>query len=259
MENMSKKQMMDATGQAGISIAVDNASFESYFQNITFSNPDDPANQYVACHGIHLISTVDIGTSDSNDNGEIDYFTTNIGVINHNTMLEIKCPDLLFTTQMTVSTIDFCGTSLGSIDFSNIALSSLSLTTGPGQTTGIQYEIGRAFHVDGVSYTYNQGNSLVISNIGFVESFSGSTSDPSSWNPSGTFNIGDISGGNPATINIGSSGDRNYIAMNLPMQGSLRIGNMNCAGTDLGTLAAIDGINVIKLYIELPGRGIGRP
>jgi hypothetical protein len=45
------------------------------------------------------------------------------------------------------------------------------------------------------------------------------------------------------------------------MSGSIRIENISFGGTsqtDLGMLA-IDGLNVEKLYIEIPGRGLGTP
>jgi hypothetical protein len=48
-----------------------------------------------------------------------------------------------------------------------------------------------------------------------------------------------------------------YIGLNLPMSGSVRVENITFGGNDMGLLA-IDGMNVQKLYIEIPGRGLGK-
>lgn len=59
------------------------------------------------------------------------------------------------------------------------------------------------------------------------------------------------------TTEDGRSGDfQSYIALDLPLQGSLRIKNIHSHGTDFGPIA-IDGIRLYKNVIEFPGRGIG--
>lgn len=45
--------------------------------------------------------------------------------------------------------------------------------------------------------------------------------------------------------------------MNLPMQGAIHIDKVSLGGNDFGGIA-IDGIKVEKLYIEIPGRGLGK-
>jgi len=49
-----------------------------------------------------------------------------------------------------------------------------------------------------------------------------------------------------------------FIALNVPMQGSVRVENVSFGGHDMGPFA-LDDIMVEKLYIEIPGRGLGTP
>lgn len=287
LEALSQGQMKHAVAQAGVSIAITDLNTEIY-SGLKFSNPDD-STQYINFEELHILSHVDTAPSDKNDDGLINHLTIDVGSINNLVMLNIKNNDLSIISDMTIGNIDFCGTSIGSLSAQSMETSMLNFDMGPHTgSAGIDYQMGQRFSIDSLSYHYNTNDALSFTGITFANSFTGPLITPANWSPVGAFQLGDILNNRPATFDItvdhqesltmtDSNGDTytisnprydsTYIALSMPMSGSIRINNIsnitNFGGsnqgiTDLGLLA-IDGIDVQKLNIEIPGRGLGKP
>ena len=279
LEVLSKDQMQHAVAQAGIDIAIGDLVVETYTDSVTISNPDD-MTQYIGFNGIGLSTQVDTATGDVDADGMINHLSIDVGIMNDQVMFIAESPDLCIETDMTISNIDFSGTSIGSLSVESMILSSFHLYMGPhAGSSGVDYEFGQRLTIADLSFNYNASDALTFSGITLSNTFGGALRVPSTWSAVGEFQVGDVLNGSPATLDIAadtqaswtmtdSNGvaysvanpryDTGYIALNMPMSGSIRVENMNFGGNDLGLLA-IDGINVQKLYIEIPGRGLGKP
>ena len=78
--------------------------------------------------------------------------------------------------------------------------------------------------------------------------------DPNTWSFTGdnSFKIGNINT-NPATIDVGTNNTDptdTALFLNLPISGSLRIGDVQLGGNDFGPIA-IDGINAHHLFVKI--------
>ncbi len=173
---------------------------------------------------------------------------------------------------------------LGSMFIGNIDIPRFTTYTSP-RIGGIGYDWETTFQmtIDKIGYSYNnscQAIQLCPTYIG--KSFADATDDPrypSSWMPNratpvdfGDFQIGDLFGdftnpnplkraSNPAGIDVGETYcdlpvgwpagySRGMVALQLPMQGSIRFESATFAGTNFGP-GAIDGINVHRLNLQL--------
>ncbi|MFA6011297.1 MAG: hypothetical protein WC799_15030 [Desulfobacteraceae bacterium] len=259
LETLSAAQMKNAVAQAGVDIAITDAVTEIHENHITFSSPDqDETTCYLTLNNLHLISSLNTGKSDENDNGFLNHLSLDVGInpATNQVMLFADSPDLSIVTDLTVDNIDFCGENIGKINVNDFTLSSFHLYAGPHvNQTGIDFETGQRTTIETMTYQYGNTEdlSLILSGVCLASSFNGTTAI-------GEFKVGDLSSGKQASININYdiSENRSFLALNLPMEGSLHIENITFGGNDLGALT-LDGIHAEKLYIELPGRGLGRP
>lgn len=280
LETLTPVQMKRVVAQAGVDIAIGDAVTENHLDKLQISNPDDASNQYISFNDIKYVSTLNTGSSDMNEDGAINHLSLDVGLYANQVMLFALSPDLNITTDITVDNIDFSGTTIGSFSVDDLTISSFHLYMGPHGVSGINFEIGKRLSISTIEYGYNSTDSLTFSGIGVAKSFSGTLENPATWTTDkGEFLIGDILNNKPATLDF--SGDATaswnfldsggnaysvanpryntgYIAMNLPMEGSIRVKNINFGDNNLGSVA-IDGLKVEKLYIEIPGRGLGKP
>lgn len=281
LEALTEGQMKRSVAQAGVSIIINGNTYEKFSDSLSFADPDDPS-KYAGFTGIHRLTTLNNGMTDVDGDGLINPLTLDVGTYHSLAMILIDSPDLEIITNTTIDSLDFCGTSLGSLSIESMVISSLYGAFGPHDISGISFEAGFAFSLDTFRYQYNTSQALTLSGLSLAASFGGTLEDPSTWTSTGRFQLGDVAGGRSATLDIVSDSvqewnftDTNnvthtftnpryntgYIALNLPMTGSVRLENISFGGTDSGDLGvvAIDNINVEKLYIEIPGRGLGKP
>jgi hypothetical protein len=272
LESLSTDQMKQTVARSGVDISTSNAVTENYFDKIKFYNTDDE-DHYLSFNGTHIISSINTGGTDMNNDGSFNHLSLDLGSYNNNAMLFADCPDLNFSVDIIVDDIELNNTHMGDMLVDNLTLSSLHLNIGPHVSTGVDFELGLRMKTDAVTYNYNSTGSLTFSGIYFANSFSGAPEDPSSWtvNPpnlttTDQFRVGDLANSKPATIDFildpttdttSPRFESGFIALNLPMNGSIRVENINFGGNDFGSLA-IDGLKVEKLYIEIPGRGLGK-
>lgn len=272
LESLTSDQMKQTVARSGVDVAINNAVTENYLQSVSLLNfgaddDYDPGDPYLSFNGVHIISSLNTGGTDMNTDGSfnhlsIDYGSVTLGSVNQ-AMIFLDCLDLNYSTDTIVDDIDFFGTHIGNMLIDNSTLSSFHLYMGPHASTGIDFELGLRMKTDRVVYNYNSTDSLTFSGIHIGRGFSGAPEDPLTWNaltsPTDQFMIGDIDKRTPATIDfISENSDRQgFVALNLPMSGSIRVENINFGGNNFGSLA-IDGLKAEKLYIEIPGRGLGK-
>jgi hypothetical protein len=287
-------ELKSCTAQAGVSIAVSDVVTEHFFNDFRFADPDDPTNQNINFQNINIVSRLSIGKNNVNGDSRIDPFTIDIGSINNMVMMALIAPDLECNIDFTSQSILFNGANLGSLSISNMYFTDFSLMMGPHPTgTGIEFSIGSKVSIDNFQFRYRhssgQPESFSFGKTTLCNSFTDNSSDipedPKTWKSSGPFIIGNPSNFgtfNSASIDI--AGDLNqtwnfvdgtgtaysvsnprynsgFIALNLPMSGSIRIENIKFgptgnSATNLGPLI-MDGIKVERLSIEIPGRGLG--
>jgi hypothetical protein len=152
---------------------------------------------------------------------------------------------------------DYIVYNLGSIEVSDIKVTNNNLMIGAHGGVDFYYEanidIGSASAQSGFHYNYNTTNALELNGIHLfgTPTLAMVPEDPSTWTSyPGTFKIGNSADG-PAQVDIGTnaSGVTN-IQLKLPIEGSIRVEDVNFGGSDFGPLA-LDGIEVHRLAIQI--------
>lgn len=153
--------------------------------------------------------------------------------------------------------IVFCNQDLGSLYMDRITQKDTILNI--GAHGGVDFDYASRVDIGEFRYTYNTTpQSLKAIGIHLAGSATGALddpSDPSTWEFTGPFKVGDLFSNpvNPATIDVGTnSSGKTSLFLNLPMQGCLRVEKVEFGGTDFGP-CAIDGITVHRLGIQIPG------
>lgn len=267
LESLSTDQMKHAVGRAGIDISISNAATEIYNEHITLSSPDlEPITHYMRLNGVHCLTTLNTGLADQSGDGNLNHLSLDVGryEVTDQVMLFADSPDLSIVTDLTVDSINWCGTNIGGLTLDNLVLSSFHLYAGPHAETGIDFELGKRTRLESLVWQYGTNQnpsddlSLRLTGICFAESFDADNN----FAPTGEFKIGDLANRKPATLDVAAIVDedtgesRGYIAVNLPMQGSFRIDNVSMGGTDFGALT-VDNFKAEVMRIEIPGRGLG--
>lgn len=143
---------------------------------------------------------------------------------------------------------DYNVQNLGTIKVSDIVRTENSLII--GAHGGIDFEFREKIDIGEVQYN-DTNHTLTLTGIHLCSTASGNPeADPTTWTYSGPFQIGDIAGGNPAQIDVGTdNAGVTSVRYELPMEGTLRVQNVNFGGTDFGALA-LDGIAVHRLEVQ---------
>lgn len=169
------------------------------------------------------------------------------------------------------NTTDPAAVDLGSLTMGLIDIPHFSNYISP-RIDGVGFDFQTSFQmtIDKIGYAFNDHcDALEFCPIYIGESFTGDPETPASWAMNGDFQIGDLFGdtsalspadwkhSNPAKINVGEgeiygadNGIYGTLAMNLPMQGSIRFESATFDGTDFGP-GAIDGMQVHRLNLML--------
>lgn len=297
LKSLSEDNLKSSTAQSGIGIAIDSFLMEEWQDSVTITNPDD-STSYITFSDIHTLIDISIGTSDTNGNDRIEFLTFDLGTISDSAspaygkpIIAIQAPDIDMSMDTYIGGINFAGTDIGSASILGYSMHSFEVFMG-AHDTGLDIEFSQALSIDSLSYNFVKKlnekdaddplNTLTFSGIHLYGSFTGDPNDPSTWSGSGMFKAGDIFDNNPVTIDIGSDNTEYWVIERDPVdggnysvpnprngsgfiairtghvEGSLRVENVNMGGTDMGPVA-IDGINLTNFYVEIPGRGLGKP
>ena len=269
MTPINDHELSNVTGQAGVTIYMD-VMMNSTFDSFQISDTDsDPVN-WIEFNNVSITSrwltppgspiTFDIATADNIDNTERTFVNL---ILSQNTSPET----------WNIGNFVFVNQDIGSLQFENMMTvdpTVLRFSSHPAAgTSGIEFEYLSSWVAQNISYNYNtSGGNLQLSGIHFAGSASSPSDDPSNpstWQFTGSFRVGDLLGGNipvdstnasvpnPATFDVGTTSDGyTSIYLNLPMMGTIRVADVQLGGQDFGPIA-IDGIVVHHLFVKIGG------
>ena len=115
------------------------------------------------------------------------------------------------------------------------------------------WDLSTQIDVDRVAYTYNDtGDAFTLNGVHLAATADGDPADPSTWTFDGQFTIGDLDNGDPAAFDVSTDADTGLtvVSLQLPMQGTVRIEEINFGGQSFGP-AAIDGLQIHRLSVGL--------
>ena len=255
MEALPDAKMAAVVAQSGVSIVLANVQFDWAAGHVTIYDTDSDRSSdadagSISFEGITLLNgvvetlsamTLDVYTIDDSSNP-----------LDGQTFTVWESPDLFQYLNFTVDDLIFCGQSIGQLEIDNFTTPQQYWTTG-AHSSGMDFEAGLEMNIDSLSYLFNNNDdAFELAGIHLSESSTWDIStDPSEWSYSGVFSIGDIDGGNPATMDIGTnSGGQTVVQLELPMSGSIMVENLSFGSNDFGPMA-IDGIEVHRLTVTL--------
>jgi len=271
METLSDTEMDGVTAQSGVSVLISGYQFDWAAGYLTFFDSDydpvvDPNDGTISFTGMRMIN----GVVETNKAITWDAYTIDDAghPMDGRTFTSWQSPDLYQLLNLTVDDVAICGHSTGELAIDNFTTPQRYFTMG-AHGSGMDFQHAFQMHTDRLAFTYNTSgisDTFELYGIHLVVGFddmadfdiNDSTTwdiptDTSLWTSSGVFSIGDIDGGNPATLDIGTAaGGQTVIRLELPMSGSLRVENLQFGGNDFGPLA-IDGLQVHRLTLTIPG------
>jgi hypothetical protein len=257
---MDDDELTHVSGAGGISIGLD---LSVYMHLGSFSYTDSDSGQALVLENV-TISDGNLrpayfatGNVDRDGDGIHSPLTFDVATVTdpdsaafEQTMIVLRALDWLQQVHIGVETLRFCGAELGRMDIGPIHRPSFYWLLG-AHDTGIDFEHGLRMSIDALRLTYNQqGAGFGFSGIHLGAYDPGAPEDPGNWRMSGLFQIGAMHEGNPATFDVGMGGDGHAaVVLNLPMNGALRIENLDWAGRNFGPMA-LDGIQVHRLAVH---------
>jgi hypothetical protein len=282
---MGDNELSEIEASGGISFYVDNYSMDMSIDRIAvretgdnyvgLDDDDDDDDDDDVCDD-DLIEFKDIKLHgkaggpvyfDSND-GQIafDIFTVNdpSSAIDGTSLVSIVNTD--WTQDLTVEVEDFvfCDQPLGVLEIGNIDMpSSYLYLTFSG---GLGYEFGLELDIEESKYVYNTSpSSLSFQGIHLAQTATGAPETPGSWGFSGPFSFGNMFGNNAVLLDVITLApcgddddddddvqpDTTHMIVNIPMNGSLRIEDLDFGTENFGP-CAIDGIKVHRMIVQIP-------
>ncbi|HPJ95254.1 MAG TPA: hypothetical protein PKY89_15190 [Deltaproteobacteria bacterium] len=284
MDEVDDADLSQVYAQAGINYNWGDSRLNLTIDSIGFSDTDHTPHNWLTLEGYSVTGPDGYFTYDANyDPDNVIDIAYNINYIDVGTMTTIDDQirsfvlfvDATNTNPRTISVDDlvFCTQSLGSIEFDmrNEDPTILKLATHGEGGCGLEFEYLSDWLMEDFTYAYNtSGGALNVSGIhiaGYASGDADDPSDPSTWEFSGRFSIGDLYGGNidvdgdtendaasnPATMDVATIDGTTCVYMNLPMKGTIRAEEVNFGSEEFGPVA-IDGLTVHHLYFRLnPG------
>lgn len=262
MQEVGERELSQVSAQSGIIYVIGNSQLRISYDSFSFSDTDHDPLSWIELNNF----TIDDGNGgyfsldtpeDAEDFNTIDVGTDGSGITSVFLNLYLN----MEPRTLTVGNFVFCGQELGSLRLENYRTLQSNLATFAGRgngATGIVMDYQTEIIIDSLKFIYNtQPSSLSLNNIHLSQYASGDPADPSTWTFSGRFKLGDRANNNPVSIDVGTidRGDgTSYTSVfyNVPMTGSMRAENVNFGGNSFGP-CAIDGLNVHRLGIQIPG------
>ena len=255
--NLSDAELAGVTAQAGISINVETKSRLDInefnisdtpdvgvdrqwikFKHITVD--DGQGGYFTTATSITDPITVDIGTNDAG-----------------RTLVSVYDPSHVLPRWYGIEDIEFVDLSIGSLNIDALSMGPSLYRAGAhadGTGGGFDFDYSTRITAQAIRFTYNNvPEALTLSGIHLAGSATGAENDPATWSFTGNFKIGDMDAGTPAKLDVVTNTDDapgvTSLVLNLPIQGSLRVENVNFGGNDFGPIA-IDGINAHRLSLS---------
>ena len=240
------------TAQAGITLFVDTA-VQYTAETINISDTDSSPVNWISFQGVSI---------DDNSGGPfvvatpfdnpitIDVATNSVG----QTLLAVNLPQFYLPSYLSIANIDFCEQALGSLDLDELIIEQnyFEITNHLDDSMGIEWQSLTKIDIGEIKYTSNSaGDGFTASGIHLSQTSAGSPDDPSIWSFDGGFQIGNFDNNQPAACGLGTNASgQTVMVLALPMDGSLRIENINFNQNSFGPIA-IDGIHVHRLLVGI--------
>jgi len=241
------------TSNGGIDVQITNTPFYLYNTELTIrdSDPDTPDGQ-------DALELNQFYLHDGNNNPFIlrnGHFSLNVGRKNGQNWLKLIAHEWEGDLYANLGEMKWCGTQFGRWEIGRIIQHENAHTYISGHSMGLDMEISARLDIENLYYIYGTGpgdynNSHMLH---LAQTFSGTESNPSTWSFSGNLQIGDIDNNRPATLDFGSDGNSNMLALNLPLKGCLGIESVQLGGQDFGPVVA-HGMDIKMLKIYIPHR-----
>ncbi|WP_319525295.1 DUF6160 family protein [uncultured Desulfosarcina sp.] len=253
MQALGDTQMAQVTAQSGITIWMD-TTVQFTANSLQVSDTDSDPAEWIELQGFAITNGTDDYFSVKtpwDDPVTIDITTSDTG----QTLLVTEFSTHVEPRYYHADSLVFCSLDIGSLDIDNVTQQPSTLRIG-APTDGSQsalWDLATQIDLDCISYTYNDtAQALTFAGIHLAATATGDPTDPTLWEFDGQFNIGDLENDNPAAFEVGTDSDTGLtlVTLSLPMQGSLRIEDIDFGGQSFGP-AAIDGLQVHRLSVML--------
>lgn len=276
MAEVGDEELSRIIAQAGINLNIGNSKLRLAVDSLRYSDTDHDPKHWIRLDNLAVSGPGGYFSLDC----PVDYpITLDIGTATtiddqHRTVINLQLSEHVTPRTWGVGNFVFCDQDLGSllVDTSTVDPSDLRISSHLWQgSSGIDFEYLTKWRTQDFSYAYNtSGGSLHASGIYLAERASGasdSPGDPTTWEFSGKFRIGDLLGGqidvdndplnasapNPAMFDVATEDTNTSIYVSLPLKGTVRVADVNLGGRDFGPVA-IDGITAHHMLIKLdPG------
>jgi len=263
MGQIDDEDMSDISGQAGVSYAIHGSQLQVSADSISISDTDH-ADNWLEFNDI----TVDDGAggSFSADTPDDSAFANTFDVGTSDTgqtMMFMTMSNHYLPRTYTVNELKICDQDIGGIrikDWTRDPLERLVMGVHRDGTSGVDMEYHTKWDIGCMEYRYrfhpvdpwkeNYPGSLKLEGIHLSRFAIGSPEDPTSWQSLGSFKFGDMADDRPITMDVATYDGSAKLIYNIPMEGSLRVENVELQKKSYGPLA-IDGIKVNHLYIIL--------
>lgn len=252
---LADRELAGISGVGGLSIGMDDVSVYVHFESISYTDTD--SGNALVLEGVTLSGgnggpvTFATGDVEMNDDRLRTPLTLDVGNIGDQAAVVLQALDWQQDLNLHVNSLSFCGQELGSLDIGAIHRPSFTWMVA-GHGDGIDFELAQRLSIDTLQYTCSDTDEqLTLTGIHLGARDDGAPEDPTTWQMSGTFQLGDMTTGHPAAFDVGQ--DENGMAaiqLSLPMSGAMRVENLQWGGTDFGPMA-IDGIVVHRLSVQL--------
>ncbi|MHB8137443.1 MAG: DUF6160 family protein [Smithellaceae bacterium] len=266
--NLSDSELAGVTGQAGISVNVETKSRVDILEYSFSDTPDLEIDRHWikfkhitvddGAGGHYIAATTTDGPYDPTNLNRIDPIRLDVGTNDAGrTLVSVYDSSHVLPRWYAIEDFEFVDLSLGSINLDALSMGPSLYRAGAhadGTGGGFDFDYSTRITAQALRFTYNTAlETLALSGIHLAGSATGAPEDPATWSFTGNFKIGDIDGGNPAKFDVVTNTDDapgvTSLVVNVPMQGSLRVENVNFGGDNFGPIA-IDGINVHRMSIS---------
>lgn len=262
MSEVDENELSKINAQSGISYVIGDSQYHITTDSYRFSDTDHDPHNWIQLNNITIDDGYGNPFSMNTPANEADFNTIDVGTdVAGLTHVLLNLSMNVDPRTYTIGNFVFCNQDLGSLrleDYRNAPSNRLTFTARNDGSSGINFDYQTEIMIGAAKFIYNNTpESLSLSNIHLSEYAYGDPADPTSWYYSGKFKLGDPANNNPATIDVGTvdNGDgttTTSVFYNIPMKGSIRVQDVNFGGKSLGP-CAIDGINVHRLGIQIPG------
>jgi hypothetical protein len=278
MEELTDGELHRFTGQAGITMALSGFQLVRHQDSLRLSDVEGVGYLDLKDHTFDI--SISAGASNVDGDDEIGFLNIDLLTVDDSAspvygkpLLQVECSDVDMRSNFSSQSLDWSGSDIGSTSFTGITQPRFEVFIGAHDGGGVDLEYSGTVDIEEYRYNYNATQALSFSGIHLSGTAQGDRHDPSTWSYEGSFSFGSVMEAKPVTMDVVADDNETwvvggteypnprygagYIALDVPMEGSFRMEAINFGGNEMGPLV-MDGVRIHKLYIEIPGRGLGK-